>query len=303
MGIGKIVACQTRSESTTSTIDATHAQRCQLMRRTDSRYVRLALATVALCAARAIAAQQSNVAVHTIASKVLQRDRRVWVYTPAGYPNVCTPDCDLLLAFDGADYQRAIPLPAILDSLIASGKMHPTVALLVDNGESAARLSDLANSRRFVSFVGDELVPRARQRFRISHDPRRSIITGSSAGGLAALYIAFERPDLFGNVLSQSAALWRGAEGSNDTPYEWLTKQYAAAPKRDVRIFLDVGALETRGALGGAAPSIRDANRRLRDVLAAKGYHVEFMQVPGGQHSPESWRLRLPLGLVALQAP
>jgi enterochelin esterase-like enzyme len=273
------------------------------MLRTNSRLIGLALAAVALGAARVVTAQQSQVSEHKLASKVLQRDRRLWVYTPAGYPNVCAPDCDLLVAFDGADYQRDIPLPAILDSLIAIGKVRPTVAVLVDNGESAARLADLANSKRFVSFIGDELVPRARERFKVSHDPHRAIITGSSAGGLAALYIALERPDLFGNVLAQSAALWRGAEGSNDAPYEWLTKQYAAAQKRDVRIFLDVGALETRGALGGAAPSIRDANRRLRDVLASKGYHVEFTEVPGGQHSPESWRLRLPVGLVALQEP
>ncbi len=261
-----------------------------------------ALTAVALFTARAASAQRSSVGEHSIASKLLQRDRRVWVYTPADYPNVCAPDCDLLLAFDGADYQRDIPLPSILDSLIAARKVRPAVALLVDNGESTARLADLANSKRFASFIGDELVPWARQHFRVSRDPHRAIITGSSAGGLAALYIALERPDLFGNVLSQSAALWRGAEGSNGAPYEWLTKQYAAAARKDVRIFLDVGALETRGALGGAAPSILDANRRLRDVLAAKGYHVEFTEVPGGQHSPESWRPRLPIGLVALQA-
>lgn len=263
----------------------------------------LVLTAVALCMTRPATAQHSGIAEHTVASRVLQRDRRIWVYTPANYPGVCTPDCDLLLAFDGADYQRDIPLPAILDSLIAAKKVRPTVAVLVDNGESAARLNDLANRKQFVSFVGDELVPWTRQHFKVSRDPHRAIITGSSAGGLAALYIALERSDLFGNVLSQSAALWRGAEGSNAAPYEWLTTQYAAVPKKDVRIFLDVGALETRGALGGAAPSILDANRRLRDVLVAKGYHAVFTEVPGGQHSPESWKPRLPIGLVALQTP
>jgi pimeloyl-ACP methyl ester carboxylesterase len=43
-------------------------------------------------------------------------------------------------------------------------------------------------------------------------DPRRVIVTGSSAGGLAAAYVALMRPDLFGNVLSRSGAFWRGAE-------------------------------------------------------------------------------------------
>jgi enterochelin esterase-like enzyme len=245
--------------------------------------------------------QQNRVAELTVASKVYQRGRRVWVYTPADFPAVCKPDCDLIVAFDGADYQTDIPLPAILDSLISAGKIRPAVAVLVDNGESAARLSDLANRKRFVSFVGDELVPWARERWHVSRDPHRAIITGSSAGGLAALYLGLARPDVFGNVLAQSAALWRGNEGSNGAPYEWLTSQYAAASKKDVRVFLDVGALETRGTMGGVAPSIRDANRRLRDVLKSKGYDFEYTEVPGGQHSPESWRPRLPIGLVALQ--
>ena len=54
------------------------------------------------------------------------------------------------------------------------------------------------------------------------------------------------------------------------------------------------------GALGGAAPSLLDANRRLRDVLRAKRYAVDYLEVPGGEHSPESWRARLPVGLAAL---
>ena len=245
--------------------------------------------------------RQGRVAELTVASKVYQRGRRVWVYTPADYPAVCRPDCDLIVAFDGADYQTDIPLPAILDSLISAGKIRPAVAVLVDNAESAARLSDLANSKRFVTFVGDELVPWAQRRWNVSRDPHRAIITGSSAGGLAALYQGLARPDLFGNVLAQSAALWRGNEGSNGAPYEWLTGQYAAAPKKDVRVFLDVGALETRGTMGGVGPSILDANRRLRDVLKSKAYDLEYTEVPGGQHSPESWRPRLPIGLVALR--
>ena len=189
----------------------------------------------------------------------------------------------------------------MLDSLIAARRIRPTVAVLVDNGERSARLSDLANSKRFIDFLADELVPWARAGWSISRDPAHATVTGSSAGGLAALHLAFARPELFANVLAQSAALWRGNEASNDPPYEWLTQQYAAAAKKPLRIFMDVGGLETHGALGGAAPSILEANRRLRDVLTAKGYNLQYTEVPGGQHSPASWRPRLPIGLVALQ--
>src|SRR5438105_1964126 len=104
-------------------------------------------------------------------------------------------------------------------------------------------------------------------------------------------------PELFGKVLSQSGAFWRGNEASNDAPYEWITQHLALIPKANVRFVLDVGSMETMGAMGGAAPSLVDANRRLRDVLKAKGYAVDYFEVPGGQHSTETWRTRLPAGI------
>jgi enterochelin esterase family protein len=234
---------------------------------------------------------------YSLHSKVLGATRRIWVYPPAGYSKTA-PACDLLLVFDGGVYLTDIPLPRLLDSLTAVKRMPPTVAVLMDNSSGATRLADLANHERFAEFIATELVPWARSYWNVTDDPHRCTIAGSSAGGLAAAFIALRHPELFGNVLSQSGAFWRGAEGSNDAPYEWLTAQYAATSKRDVRFYLDVGSTETRGAIGGAAPSILMANRRLRDALAAKGYAVEYVEVPGGFHAAESWRVRLPAGLV-----
>jgi enterochelin esterase family protein len=226
--------------------------------------------------------------------------RRVWIYTPPRYaPDPAAP-YGLLAVFDGREYVEDIQLPKILDGLLAAGKTPPLVAVFIDNATGTARLEDLANRARFAAFLGDELLPWVRSRWNVTRDPRRAIVAGSSAGGLAAAYVAWKRPDLFGNVLSQSGAFWRGNEGSNDPPYEWLTSQYAAAPKRDIRFVLEVGALESQGALGGAAPSILEANRRLRDALRKKGYDVTYAEVPNGRHTQESWRLGLPAALARL---
>lgn len=235
----------------------------------------------------------------TVPSKAYPPTRHMWVYTPAGYPKSCGAGCNLILAFDGVFYLGAMPLAEILDSLTTARRTPPTVAILFDN-EGARRLDDLANHETFASFIADELIPWVRSRWTVTSDPNRTIITGSSAGGLAAAYIAFKRPDLFGNVLSQSGAFWRGNEGSNAAPYEWVTSQYSASPKTELRFVLDVGTLETTGAMGGAAPSLLAANRKLRDVLVAKQYRVDYFEVPGGQHSPETWRVRLPIGIAAL---
>lgn len=228
------------------------------------------------------------------------RDRQVWVYTPPGFAADRDTSLAFLLAFDGAEYQDAIPLPRILDSLLAARAIPPTIAVLVDDSTRGARLNDLGNRAWFVDFLANELVPWARRRWPLSRDPRRALVTGSSAGGLAAAFVALRRPDLFGNVLSQSAALWRGPEASNDPPYSWLVTQARHWPRVAVRFWLEVGSTETHGALGGAAPSILAANRAFRDALRAKGYDVTYTEVEGGVHGAETWAPRLPVGLAAL---
>lgn len=256
---------------------------------------------LAVAAPAALTAQRGTLTEFQVKSSTLTSNRRVWVYTPAGYAAGDGKTYDLVLAFDGADYQKDMPLPAILDSLIASKHLPPTVALLVDNGDGAARIADLGNAPKFVTFIGDELMPWFRAKYpNVSRDPSHAVITGSSAGGLGAMYVALERPDLFGKVLAQSAALWRGANASNSAPFEWLTSHYEAAPPKHLRFFIDVGDQETRGALGGTAPSILAANRRMVGVLRAKKYDVTYTEVPKGVHAPQTWAPRLPVGLVTL---
>lgn len=174
------------------------------------------------------------------------------------------------------------------------------VAVFIDDSLGSVRTAELGNSVKFGKFLAGEVIPFARRNLNVTRDPHRTIVTGSSAGGLAATNLAFSHPEIFGNVISQSGAFWRGSEGSNSAPFEWLTTQYADSPKKDVRFVMDVGALETIKVLGGSGPVFIEANRRLRDVLKAKGYAVEYAEVPNGKHAPEFWRPRLPLDIVAI---
>lgn len=273
----------------------------------------LSLATALPCA---IAAQPVRPLPYTmdprapIAAKRLQhltlfdssyhRARDIWIYTPTAYDPRATAPYPLMVAFDGYVYQDTMPLPFILDTLAATHNAPAFVGVLIDDGGGPERIADLGNAARMSDFLGKQLVPYVRAHWHVTTDPHRVIVTGSSAGGLGSAFVAFKRPDLFSNVLSQSGAFWRGAEASNDAPYEWLTAQFAASPKKDIRFYMDVGELESRGALGGAAPSILNANRKLRDALKAKGYSVTYAEVPAGQHAPQYWMKALPTGIVAL---
>jgi enterochelin esterase family protein len=245
-------------------------------------------------------ASAKRLAHETIFDSAYKRQRDIWIYTPPGYdPKAPTP-YPLIVAFDGDEYRDTMPLPFILDTLLATKAAPAAVAVLIDDGESGTRIADLGNAHRMVDFLSRQLVPHMRARWRVATDPRRVIVTGSSAGGLAAAYVALEKPELFGNVLSQSGAFWRGAEASNSAPYEWLTTQVAAKPRQDVRFYMDVGEYEDHATLGGSGPNFLAANRRFRDALLAKGYRVTYAEIPQGQHAPQYWMKTLPAGIVEL---
>jgi enterochelin esterase family protein len=231
----------------------------------------------------------------TLEDKVNKRSRRLWVYTPPGYNSNSKAPYNLLICFDGLSYKEDIPAPTILDNLLAADRVSPTVAVMIDNEES--RLEDLANRKSFADFMGDELIPWVRKSYRVTTDASRTALCGYSAGGLAAAYVAWRRPELFGNVLSQSGAFWRGNEGSVDEP-EWLTHQFQNSPKQNLRFYIEVGALETRQTAGG--PVFIEATRRLRQALEAKGYQVRYLEVANAGHDPSHWRSQLAGGLIYL---
>ena len=122
---------------------------------------------------------------------------------------------------------------------------------------------------------------------------------GVSLGGLNAAYCALRYPEVFGNVLSQSGAFgffpdWDNVEENDTSPFGWLIRQFVATRKLPIRFYLEAGLFEND------SPEILLAqNRRMRDVLEAKGYSVVYSEVAGG-HEFLSWRGSVADGLIAL---
>lgn len=214
--------------------------------------------------------------------------RPLAVYTPAGYDAARTAPYDLIVFFDGDSYIEELDALKVLDAL-----PHPPIALFVDN--SANRLGDLANHRKFADYMAAELIPAIRARWHVTHDPAHTTLAGYSAGGLGAAYVAFRHPEVFGNVISESGAFWRGNEGTSE-PAEWLTEQFRTSARLPLKFYIDVGGGETHRVVNGVV--FVDANRRLRDVLKAKGYSVEYVEVPDAKHEPGHWKRSLPAAIA-----
>jgi len=227
-----------------------------------------------------------------LTSSALGGSRRVSALLPAGVP---TDDLPVLVAFDGYLSRTVLDIPTTVDNLIAAGRIPPLVALFVTN-PSDVRNDELVPAPPIAAFVADELLPWARRKWRVTHDPSNNVITGASRGGLAAAYVALRRPDTFRAVISQSGSMWWPTPQEGRP--EWLTREVAARPKAPVRFYLEVGNRENSPGPSGA-PSQVAANRRMRHILAARGYQVAYHEYTGA-HDYVNWRRTIADGLIAV---
>lgn len=232
-----------------------------------------------------------TVEAKALRSRILGNTRDIHLYRPAGWrPDA--PGNHVLVLFDAGPYLSRVPTPTILDNMIAEGVIPPTAAVLISNPTADSRSAELPPNPDFADFLARELMPWAREQG-IAAPAARTVIGGSSYGGLASSYAALRHPEVFGNVLSQSGSYWWGRPGEED---QWLARQFAAERKLPVRFYLVAGRFEMGR---GGQPGILDSNRRLRDVLTAKGYRVTHQEVEGG-HDYLSWRGTLSDGLIDL---
>ena len=240
---------------------------------------------------------------HEMTSQVLKEDRQFIVYTPAGFKPKNAPT-RLLIFFDAEIYTNKafIPAPVILDNLIGSKRIPPTVAVFIkDAAQPNARARDLACSVDFAKFVATEVVPWVKEQYRVSAGPANVVVVGVSLGGLCAAFCGLQHPHVFGNVLSQSASLsyWPGYTTKfpdYDTPTGWLTQKFADIDRLPLRFYLEVGLFERQPAIN-VDPVLE--HRRFRDVLKAKGYPIVYSEFYGG-HDYVCWRGSLAHGLTAM---
>ncbi len=217
-------------------------------------------------------------------------ERRFWLYRTPDFDAAETPA--LLVLCDGEGHLE-LGVTDVLDNLSAGRRIPPLACVLLSHSD---RNLELPCHDAFVEELATGLLPHVREELRSPGNPARTVIGGWSYGGLAAAFAGLRHPEVFGNVLSQSGSFWWAPEGAVE--HEWLSSQFALAPRRELRFYLNVGLLEC-GPSPGNSPSQLVANRHLRDVLRAKGYELTYRELNGG-HDYIGWPAGLADGLIAL---
>lgn len=227
-----------------------------------------------------------------IDSHALGGKRTVTMYVPAGYTSN-SKRLPLILQFDAEAYITDVAAPTMLDNMIAQKAIPPVIVAFLHS--QGTRNEDLQPNAQFQQFIGAELVPWIRERYRIGKNAKLNVVAGSSFGGLAAAYTAFVHPEIFDNVLSQSGSFWWSPTYFQDVSPSpnagWMVKQFAESAPKPLRFYMSVGSWESAGMLSG--------NRILRSVLMGKGNEVRYSEVVSG-HNYANFQQSFPDGLIAL---
>lgn len=211
-----------------------------------------------------------------LASKILGNSREVMIYKPRG----AQPARWTLILFDGQVYQDQYHVANVLDGLISRHHLPPVNVVFIDSLDHPRRGKELPPNPDFADFMAHELLPWLRGQG-IALQRQKTVLAGSSYGGIASSWVALRYPRLFGNVLSLSGSYWWAPKGEASG---WLTRQYQQSPQYPVQLWLQAGTFETRGPGGGNYRTTKDFEQVLRD----KGYRVSFHPWSSG-HDYVAW--------------
>lgn len=212
--------------------------------------------------------------------------RKYQIYVPAQYDGK-TPACVMVFQ-DGGAYSNdkgQFRVPVVLDNLIHRKEVPVMVAIFVNPGEfPPAKEGAKGRSNRsfeydtlstdYAKFLETEILPEVGKTLKLRTDAAGRGIGGISSGGICAFTAAWERPDLFGKVLSHVGSFTNIRGGD---VYPGLIRKTERKP---IRVFLQDGGGDLDN-LHGHWPL---ANQQMAAALKFMGYDYKLVYGDGGHN-------------------
>jgi len=225
--------------------------------------------------------------------------RHVSVYVPKQY--VAGTASPFLIGADGPDKA----LFTALDNLIAEKKVPVMIAISISNGSGDAQGSERGleydtMSGKYAEFVEHEVLPLVESQYhvRLTHDPEGRATMGGSSGGSCALIMAWYHPEWYHRVLTYSGTYvnqqWPWNPATPGGAWEFHKSLIPNSPKKPIRLWMEVGDRDL-----GNPNAMRDgmhdwvvANEEMAKVLAAKGYHYQFVFAQNAGHTDRAVKMQ-----------
>jgi enterochelin esterase-like enzyme len=218
--------------------------------------------------------------------------RRVTVYIPKQYvPGTAAP---FIVGADGPDQT----LFTVLDSLIAEHRVPAMIAISIGNGSGDAQGSERGleydtMSGLYAEFVEKEVLPRVEREgnVKLTKDPDGRATMGGSSGGSCALIMAWYHPELYHRVLTYSGTYvnqqWPSNSATPHGAWEFHERLIPDSPAKPLRIWMEVGDRDLLNP-NPMRDNMHDwvlANENMAKMLAAKGYHYQFVFARNAGHT------------------
>lgn len=232
-------------------------------------------------------------------SPALDMERRLTVYTPAGYETSGRRyPVFYLLHGMGGDEEAWIALgrtAQILDNLIAQGKAKPMIVVMT-NGNAAQEAAPGESSLGFAapnmqlpktmegSFetAFPDVVKFIDKNFRTVANKKNRAIAGLSMGGFHSMHISKQYPDMFDYVGLFSAAIMPDKDVKSPVYEDMEDKLKVQFSKKPALYWIAVGKTDF----------LYKANEDYRKLLDSKGYKYSYYETGEG-HIWKNWRIYL----------
>ncbi len=218
--------------------------------------------------------------------------RRVGVYVPKQYvPGTYAP---FIVGADGIDKM----LFTTLDNLIAQKRVPVMIAISIGNGSGDAQGSQRGleydtMSGLYAEFVETEVLPLVEKQYnvKLTKDPEGRATMGGSSGGSAALIMAWYHPEWYHRVLTYSGTYvnqqWPYNDSTPGGAWDFHERLIPNSPPKPIRLWMEVGDRDNYNP-NTMRDNMHDwvlANENMAKVLAAKGYHYQFVFARNAGHT------------------
>jgi enterochelin esterase-like enzyme len=244
-------------------------------------------------------------------SEFLERSVLIDFYLPA---NIGEPkELSLLLINDGQDL-RTMGFEKMLGQLLHTGAITPLLCVGIHCGEDRKNEYGMmaapdfkgrgAKAGAYCRFIFEELLPFLYKKYNI-REVKEKAFAGFSLGGLSALDLVWNYPDVFSRVGVFSGSLWWRSKDKTEKEYSQDNDRLMHRQIREgkhhpgLKFFFQCGELdetEDRNK-NGVIDSIDDTIDVMRGLLA-KGYlegsDMYYLQLADGKHDVPTWGRSMP---------
>ncbi len=215
--------------------------------------------------------EHGTIETTSIFSTYLNATHQLKIYLPPGYNRNLSVLYPTVYFQDGFEYIDLASAVNVIDNLIDSNKIQPVIAVFVEPNN---RNNEYGGSLReeYQLFFIEELVPFIDSNYNTINDPNKRLVAGASLGGNISALISYNNPSVFANCGIHSGALWV----NNNEALNLIIN----GPLKNIKWSSIWGSYES---------TIASDMRIFRDELIAKGYQIDWLELPEG-HSWGLWR-------------